>query len=390
MNCILSWRNRKTTCREAEEFLTVQQSFYCTENGDDLPSAARFLNGNVVWRASSLLVALSFTRNFLSSPTFNMRYSFGIQTSDNPESYNIIMLLILAEKHDIDIDNDSTSQSIYAALCARHLPNDQLIEFVKDRIWSMPRIGLEYLYRKMWLQTPQSSYTIPLWRRYDSRIAASDYPDLPHLAYVEGCDIVSDSSDCQTALNWLQKHQVSFYFADQVDSYPSQTIFENETNEISPSRLIVSPDQNAVCSIDELSQHQPFVHPFAPCYDLHDIRKLQRRFSDIPLSWFAPSDYRQASLEDWNEVYQLSQLLRSDQDCHLQLFNLPTSVYHYILFQDLSGWLSYLPYNVAMVRERLLMGVECRRVQSNYLWDLAVHGLDAWEVKVSKRPDFQT
>lgn len=392
----LSWRTgRIRDCEEARAFLEKQQSFYqAPKEKPDLQMAVNFINRSIAWRKSAVLTALEFVQNFLSNPTFNPKYYFGIHDNENPCCYNIIMLLFLADKYELPVNDHTTSEELYRRLQIIPWSDVELQRQIQTRLWGVDRKSLETL----WVQiggcverpsTYNDGYDttrggrIPLWCRFSTQHRLEDHPDLPHLVFLEG--------GSEGDVEWLKQHQPSFYFAEQVETYPTTTIFEHSTEKYAKHRLMVSPDHKSVCAIDELQEEQIFVHPFTSRITIYDMRKIMRRWR-IDLDFLCTADYTLAAFEDWERLMIVAKSMRQSPiplaEIETALINIPESLNTYRLLEISGDRAIYLSISLGIAIDGLKRGEYCIRTYSNYIWDLCRMAYQSHGHKLHLREEF--
>lgn len=386
----ISWRkNLKLDCLESRNFLSVQQSF---TDGKDLPDIACFLNRNEFWYEEKLLLAINFVKSFMlcEDPVFNPKIKYGIHSNDNPCCYNIIMLLLLCQKYEIEVEDSDTSESIYRMLRIVTASRDELLACLTDsrnlnRLRETSIRGFIHRYDLQFYSdySREPVYDPPLHRRFYPELPKEKYPDLQHLAWLEGAEFETSMAP-RVYYEWLSSHPPSFYFSDQVSSgkeLPERTLLEKKRTKYPAEQIIYNPDFTLCSSLDEIlaqlsSAHGQVMHPFRGShFSRQDILKLRRRFLDAHNLPLYREDYEHVDIRHWHALIRLGKQLRENsEEVHDSLRNVPVELENFRLLRVISeGCIQ--PLNVSIGQRVFLIQNHpeypeaCTALNSNYFID---------------------
>lgn len=382
----ISWKKSGLvlSCLESVKFLSEQQSFTTSE---DLADVACFLNQGILWRESKLIRALCFTKDFVSNPTFNPMIPAGIQCNEHPESYNIIMLLLLAQKHSIDVDESDSSDDIYFRIKAFLTPLNNLQNCLADwrNLQRIPEFALRELYEtyrfeEYEIPVKERVYIPETYRRFYPELPVSAYVDIQHLAYIEGCEL-PEGTKANEYYNWLLENPPSFYFIDQRTGDIPEFTALNKTKDCLKEHLIFSVDNKQCTTIGEIMLNLRFIHPFQGNKSRkQDILKLRRRFRDAQVFKLYRDDYESVNFKVWLRLLNLGLELRKD-DSNMdfvtdQLYSFD-EVSEFALVQKAEVGVVYLNFSIGERISMLISHPElpegCSMLNSNYFIDTACY-----------------
>jgi len=103
----------------------------------DYTNMARFINFNVDWSINELEVAYKFVKNFINPKEFkNLRsdFKYGLQTPENPNNFNLILVYAACRHFDIELNTDVSELEIVSKLRQYLESKDLIIESITCRL----------------------------------------------------------------------------------------------------------------------------------------------------------------------------------------------------------------------------------------------------------------